>query len=370
MKKFFKYLAVCLSVCLLTLVVSACSKGGKMTKEQWDNAFNYAGKVVVNTQVSGGSIITYFDGNKVKIETGMGSNNQTTYMDFDGTKYWQYNYNSATEKWSKNEIVQYEYEDSTTHVGKKLHYDNFAYDKQAKLYFATNVTIDDEEYSSVLVSFSDGRVAKIECVKNEKTTTITFNYEAQVTVVLPEVITESSGEEGGEEEQAPTITEEEWNNALGFVGETKYVLTSVGNMTIYKDGNKCRYVVVSEGVEYTYYFEENGQEYYLYSYNYELEKWEKELITKADYDAYLGRYFATIFPYSLFKFDATKQAYTANDIIASDSIIDWAEIYIDNQKVTQIKTQEHNEEGQWELNVLIDYSGIFDEFELPVVLAE
>lgn len=337
MKKIFKVASICCVVCLMAITMCACELLGdpaKVTKQQWENQFNYSGKVIIEQQTEGTTLSKlYVDGDKVKMEANLYDGvTKTGYASYDGQKYWQYEENS--DKWTKTEITAETYAELKNIYGESLKFDNFKYNEDEGIFEATTLNVNGTLYNTVTVEFKNKKLNKITLLVNGVSTTVTFDYKTSFTITLPEV---SGGQEpstppgpvtppggGTEGEQTGFITEQEWNDALNYDGKV-YVEQSMSDGTgeqstvlakYYQDETKSKCEVISpfDGSSETQYISKDGSSYYQY---YMLnEVWVKEEINAATYnESRLKALFSGVlsnYSYSNFVFNQANQTFVCS----------------------------------------------------------
>lgn len=346
MKKLLKY-SLFAFICCMATILSACSLyllPGQLSQRQWSDAFNYNGKRIITTTMPdeyGGITKTYIDGYKVKI---VDANNQTSYMFYDGTKYWSYI--QTSNMWTKTEIEEDTYLSVTSLDENMFPYSEFTYDFEKNNYTATDLQYDDVTINRVDITFKNNKIDKITVDMGTYATTIEFSYGKNISVNLPEIDGDQGGDnnQGDGEEETGTLTQSQWSDAINYSGKRQIKLTVSSAGT--EQTGVC--VIDDYKAKITYdnqtsYMDYDGTKYW--SYTQVGNKWTKTEITYEQYYQKTVILSESMYPYSEFTYNQQENLYYAQGLQTEMGASD-VTIKFENNKVKEIITKSESSFGE------------------------
>lgn len=315
MKKTLKVFTCCAVFMFIALTFSACAlftDPASVTKSGWEKAFAYNNKVIITQTITGGGVtVINLDGNKVRIQGSMAGVSYINYLNYDGTKYWLYNYLDESQEWEKVEIDEQLY--NTPICVGVFKYDDFTFNDDVGVYEATNLKISEETtYSSVTITIDRGKIQKIVFVSKGVTSTINYEYGKDVNVTIPNINGGNNNDDdnnnSGDNQGASVISEQDWVNAFNLTD--KYIMTQelplVGTLVVKVDGNKVE-MQMGESSSFMYF---DGQKYYQYSkLTVGVEQWNQYEIDEEVFKTNIGKNNELKDMYSLFTYNETTQKF-------------------------------------------------------------
>ena len=275
MKKFLKVALVACACALIAVPFAGCDAGDKkfkVSETQWTAALS-ADKYAfssANSNPSSSSLTIYVDGNLAKqIATSQSGTTTTTYFQQNGDSSHFYNLNTSTNKWERN-TAPMPFESLTFKYMSNLDYSEFTYDSDDKAYEAEDYLLTGavpQLFEEIKVEFKSNVLKKITLSTGNTTSVISF-MSNDFTISLPQNILYNE------------VTAAEWNAATqtekyAFIQRTE---GSTESRVITKDGNitKEEFYDDVEGYEGSRYYELDGDNHYVYYWNGDIDKWERE----------------------------------------------------------------------------------------------
>ena len=274
MKKFLKVALVTCACALIAVPFAGCDFGGKnefkVTEEKWAAALS-ADKYAfssASSNPSSSSLTIYVDGSLAKQIATSQSGTTTTYFQQNGDSSHFYNLNTSTNKWERN-TAPMPFESLTFKNMSNLDYSEFTYDSDDKAYEAEDYLLTGavpQLFEEIKVEFKSNVLKKITLSTGNTTSVISF-MSNDFTISLPQNILYNE------------VTAAEWNAATLT---TKYALLRTINGSserciINKEGSISKADYYDEdGWDYSFYYEVEGDNHYRYTWNGDIDKWERE----------------------------------------------------------------------------------------------
>ena len=263
----------------------------EVTKEEWNAAISASAftNVTVTTVGSGYTAEINVCG-AISEMVQSGDYSYHNFYEKNGGKYFEYEYDSAVQKYNKKEIDKAVYDGysaeglAKTFVGI-LDYDSFTYN-DGKYY--AEVKAEDMPTMQVTAIFENARLYQISYTSNNNPLskqTMTFSDYGKVSLTLPsgDMINGGGASVGSGEE----ITEKEWNAAISADALNRVVVTTNSEgMCIQTviDGDKVHINMYGTDLTEEFYLEKQGAKYFKYDFNAENGKFVKSEITAKEYD--------------------------------------------------------------------------------------
>lgn len=380
-----KMLTFILCVCFIIpsmLVLGACSLFGNaafVNEVEWQNALKYNEKVVI-TQTEGDVVKgkIYLDGSKVKTETLSSGVTITTYYNFDGTKYYKYVSNSGV--WAKAEISKEEYNKESGNLSETLKYNNFSYSESKGSFEAKSITVNNVQYSSIIILFTSKKLDTIRMFVKDDETTIKYDYKQTFTVDLPLEEQESNSGNGGNSGGSSTggdnntsggndsssggnqttsnqVTQDEWNLALNYDDKVYLEYNAIFSISkYYQDTNKIKIVIEAFGGTETVYYSKEGTTYWQY---YVLNgAYVKEQIDEEDYNLARIKNLINEYNYTDFNYNQAEDVYVKEEETNTDKL------QFRNKKLTNIVSEGEALGSEYIITKTLNYDADVS-FELP-----
>lgn len=290
--------------------------GNVVNETAWDNAVDIQGNFVIGSR---DSLVSFYN-NIVEIDYNL-------HYEKDGDNYYKYEYSGRDENrnniYTKSKIsqeefdaIRKEYNLASALKGKFSEFENVGSYRDYK-YICDKVTINGQEFSDVEVTFASGKLHAFRGTINKGTENEEkFAYSCSYYVVN---ISLPDGERDIviPEDDFYTVTEEEWNKAVSL--EDNFIMNISSdneNITIYFYDNKINHIVEKNGERVEYYYEQDGEIYYLY-YK-ENNEWKKREIEEEEFNRFREPLRLLYGKYGDFSYNASDKSYYCASVEAGE----------------------------------------------------